>query len=83
MPKPEVKPKTGFILKPRGSERTQLRIELTEFKGKQYVDIRRYYDAAGEWKPTPKGVAIAVEDFKRVYSCLRKMKLLLEEDAAQ
>ena len=37
---------------------------LSEFKGKSYADIRVHYeDDEGEWKPTKKGVTVAVERF--------------------
>ena len=35
---------------------------FSTFRGKNYADIRIYYeDDEGEWKPTKKGVAIAVD----------------------
>ena len=37
---------------------------LSEFKGKSYADVRVYYeDDEGEWKPTRKGVTVAVDRF--------------------
>jgi len=42
-----------------------VRLTLTEFKGKRYVDLRLYYDASeGEtpdWKPSKKGVCLSVD----------------------
>ncbi len=36
-----------------------IRLEITEFRGEQYFNIRIWYlDKDGEWKPTKKGVAI-------------------------
>ena len=37
---------------------------LSEFKGKNYADVRVYYENdEGEWKPTRKGVTVAVDRF--------------------
>jgi len=37
---------------------------VSEFKGKNYANIRIYYeDDEGEWKPTKKGISINLEDF--------------------
>ena len=37
---------------------------LSEFKGKNYADIRVYYeDDEGEWKPTKKGITVALDRF--------------------
>ena len=37
---------------------------LSEFKGKNYADVRVYYeDGEGEWKPTKKGVTVVVDQF--------------------
>ena len=45
----------------RNSEET-LRISLSTFKGRTYVDIRLFYqDANGELAPTKKGVTITPE----------------------
>ena len=40
-----------------------LRIEITEFKGSKYLNIRTWYTdkESGEYKPTQKGVAIKPE----------------------
>ena len=37
---------------------------VSEFKGKNYANIRIYYeDDEGEWKPTKKGISVSLEDF--------------------
>jgi hypothetical protein len=36
-----------------------IRVELSEFKGNQYVGARIYYmDDKGDWKPTRKGLTL-------------------------
>ncbi len=69
-----------FVIKLSGSN-SQIRVSLTNFKGAEYVDIRKYYETKdGDWKPTPKGVPIPLADFNKVYAKLRRMKLLLTEE---
>lgn len=48
---------------------------LSQFKGKNYADIRIYYeDDEGEWKPTKKGIAIALERFEEFQEHLHKLE---------
>jgi len=37
----------------------RIRFQLTEFKGKQYADLRVYYEDGDEWKPTKKGLTLS------------------------
>jgi hypothetical protein len=40
-----------------GTRRVQ--IAASEYRGKEYLDVREYYEADdGEWRPTKKGVTI-------------------------
>ncbi len=32
-------------------------VTVSEFQGKQFIDVRKYYDSDGEMKPTKKGIA--------------------------
>lgn len=57
----------------------QVHLALTVYKGRTYVDIRRFYEAGGVWKPTPKGISIPVEDFEAIYRKLRRLKKHLDE----
>lgn len=39
-----------------------IRVQKTNFKGKDYIDIRKFYqDENEEWKPTRKGVTFPPE----------------------
>jgi hypothetical protein len=38
---------------------SKIKVMLREYKGKEFVDIRTYFDDEGEWKPTKKGVTIS------------------------
>ncbi len=33
-------------------------LSLTEFKDTKYLDVRKYYKDADEWKPTRKGITL-------------------------
>lgn len=40
-------------------------VKLSEFKGKWYVNIREFYDAGGELKPTKKGIMLTMEQWQK------------------
>jgi len=49
----------------------QVRIRLSRFRERDYVDIRNFYEAEeGEWRPTRKGIAIPVEMFDDLMDAL-------------
>ncbi len=51
----------------------RLRISTENFKGRDYIDVRIYYEADdGEWKPTKKGVTIAPDKVEEVIGLLTK-----------
>jgi hypothetical protein len=48
-----------------------VRIELSEFQGRQYVGARIYFmDDKGEWKPTKKGITLTPEVMAQVHKAL-------------
>ncbi len=54
---------------------------FSTFRGKNYADIRVYYeDDEGEWKPTKKGVAIAVDRFSEFKERLGELESYLESN---
>ena len=59
-----------------------VRVSLTEYRGRQLVDVRVYYcDDAGQYRPTKKGVSLNVEVYPELKSALLALeKLLLERD---
>lgn len=56
-----------------------LRISLTEYRGHQLIDARVYYsDDEGQYRPTKKGVSLAVglyPEFKKALLTLEKLLL--------
>ncbi|HOP25639.1 MAG TPA: transcriptional coactivator p15/PC4 family protein [Candidatus Sabulitectum sp.] len=50
-----------------------VRVALTEFRNRQYMEIRTYYMADdGDWKPTKKGITLSPELMREVYAALGK-----------
>ncbi len=47
-----------------------VRTQLSEYQGKQRLDIRTYYERNGEMAPTQKGVAIPGEQIVEWYNAL-------------
>jgi hypothetical protein len=45
------------------NKREQIRIALNEYQGHQYIDIRTFFLADGEFKPSGKGVTLKKELF--------------------
>jgi hypothetical protein len=55
---------------------------VSEFKGKKYADVRIYFeDDEGEWKPTKKGVTVALDRFYEFKENLDKLEQFLLENA--
>lgn len=52
----------------------EIHIQINEYKGKKYLDLRVYYtmDGGGTWNPTKKGVTFAPE-------CLDELKEAIEK----
>lgn len=53
---------------------------LSEFKGKNYADIRIYYeDDEGEWKPTKKGITVSLDRFSEFLEHVGELEKFLRE----
>lgn len=53
----------------------RLRVSLENFKGRDYIDLRIYYqEDNGEWKPTKKGVTVSPEKIDEIISFFSKAK---------
>ncbi|MCW5733477.1 MAG: transcriptional coactivator p15/PC4 family protein [Enhydrobacter sp.] len=71
---------------PSGRRGEELRVALSEFKGKTFVAVRVWYaDDAGEMKPSSKGVNLKVDLLPQLAAALveaetvaRREKLLTE-----
>lgn len=47
-------------------EDTDIKVSISMFKSKFRVDIRKYYNDNGEQKPSPKGINMTVDEFKKL-----------------
>lgn len=59
----------------------EVRISLTEFKGKDLIDIRVYYQPEGEeeMRPTKKGITISPEKFSELKKGIQSLEKVLKE----
>lgn len=54
----------------------QIRLTVNEFRGIQYLHLRKYYlDFDEEWHPTPKGIAIpiTISNIVNLFNALTKL----------
>ena len=50
-------------------------ITVKEFKGKQYIDLRTYFENdQGEWIPTKKGISLTPDNLDDMIGFLREAK---------
>jgi len=58
----------------------EVRISLSQYKGKQYIDFRIYYKADdGEFHPSKKGITIAPDLFPELEEAVNKLREMLNE----
>ncbi len=63
----------------------ELHVQIKEYKGKKYVDLRIYYttDNGGNWNPTKKGVTVAPENLELLKTALEKAQKEFEGEPAE
>ena len=60
----------------------QLVFSISSFKGKNYIDIRNWFqDQTGEWKPTKKGIHLSVEKFAEFKNLSQVFSQILSLDS--
>ena len=60
-----------IVINARGSENNLLQVVLSIFRGRRYLDIRRYFKASdGSMSPTRKGIALSLNDFNFIMKTL-------------
>lgn len=61
-----------YFIEKREGER--VRIGINEYQGKEYIDIRVFYENdAGEWSPTKKGITLPPEKLDELKDALSKL----------
>jgi len=58
-----------------GKGKDKIIVTVKEFKGKQYIDIRTFFENDdGEWIPTKKGISFTPENLDEAIKLLQKAK---------
>lgn len=58
------------------TERTEVRLCVSQFKGRQLIDLRLYFrNEAGEWLPSRKGCAIQPGELANLLTALEAARL--------
>lgn len=67
----------SFIRKIDLNDSYKIYIQMSEYEGKEYLDIRKFYmDKQGEWNPTKQGITIPKNKIETV---IPKLQEYLEE----
>lgn len=53
-------------------------ISLSAFKNSKYLDIRKFFESNGEWKPTKKGVTLHKDQIEELLKILEQNKEEIE-----
>jgi hypothetical protein len=56
------------------SANERLKVSLNNYKGSDFIDIRVYFEADDDWKPTKKGVTIHPDRLEELIQLLQKAK---------
>jgi hypothetical protein len=55
-----------------------VRVSVSEYKGRKYVDLRIYFkNAEGEWAPTKKGVTVQPDKVEEMLGLLKQAQAAL------
>ena len=63
------------MIKDIKNKNSLIRIQIREYRGKQYLDIRKFYldKDTEEFKPTPKGISIPMDRANEVLTIAREV----------
>lgn len=64
------------------NEREIVRVALSEFNEREYIDIRIFYkdDATGEYKPTKKGVTLSKELYPELKEAILSLGKVIQSE---
>ncbi len=62
--------------------KNQKRVNISEFKGVKYVNIREYYEKDDEWLPGMKGISLNIEQFGKLIDVIPELKKQIGLDDA-
>lgn len=64
------------------TETEEIHIQINEYKGKKYLDLRVFYttDGGANWLPTKKGVTFAPDKLEELKDAIEKAQKCFEEE---
>lgn len=54
-------------------------IKLSSYKNSKFLDIRKYYEENGEWKPTKKGITLSKDQLNDLLKMIKNNENSIEE----
>ena len=57
----------------------EFRFSITTFKGREYAEIRIFYEKDGDYFPSKKGITVALDTWKEFRDAVEKLEDALEE----
>lgn len=54
-------------------------VTLSKFKNAKYLDVRKYYQKDGEWKPTTKGITLSGSQIEELITIIKENKPAVED----
>ncbi|MBI4553456.1 MAG: transcriptional coactivator p15/PC4 family protein [Candidatus Latescibacteria bacterium] len=57
----------------------EYRFSITAFKGREYADIRIFYEKDGEYLPSKKGITVALDAWSQFRESVQKLETALIE----
>jgi hypothetical protein len=71
---------SSIIADLKKNSREIIRIDISEFKGKELINIRVWFDdMEGGYKPTQKGVALDISQYEELKNSILKIGEYLED----
>ncbi len=59
----------------------EFRFSITNFKGREYADIRIFYEKDGDYFPSKKGITVSLDTWNDFRNCIEQLNVaLLEQD---
>ncbi len=63
--------KIGFDSSGESTNREPIIIKLSSYRNAKFIDIRKYYEEQGEWKPTKKGITMNNEQLNEFLKIIK------------
>ncbi len=57
----------------------EFRFSITNFKGREYADIRIFYEKDGDYFPSKKGITVSLDTWNDFRKCIGQLNVALVE----